>query len=681
MAEDKKIEENASKLFEALSGERMSAESKAAAAAIINENPDILISKSFLEKIALKDMNGCPKEGYEQYISQSLAQVKSTTQVLDNLQDLHTTGAVGVVKGGASPVQYVLNEGRLSNGETLGTQSLKNISYLRAMKNDAGYTNKEAIDGLQYENGYLLEKIYAKDEYGANTGRRNAMGQKASDLLALNEEEEKHVDRQALTVEAVQKRANQKTIKPTEDEKEPLSVEDLKKEPQKKNLSREELEVGAYRGTLTAEQQDQLKKLQDEKKEGDVNENAGDVSKPPERKKSKDRFTDGDVVKYMYEDWLLGGASWLFNAIEDRVLGLIDSACDVCVTNARNRRNARKHAENVALKSSQSRVDDFKGVAKAVHDGKADAYAKKAANFSSIFEDLKANINNPNPNWKHQHDPELISALQNDPQAAEFLKAAPQKLSSQLKMLEKTDQLALALANLEMTDQFMRKENSWRNGKQEHTSADLELELKARAAEKQKQLLKGIAVISEDTRLLAEVAYDGLSNPSVTDKEFIQQSINKEVNSWLEGIAKETKRLAEKQQGEIAADKFAGRGPECPDISIKSGLNKINEELLGVGEKSAVYGQAEFVAEGSKKRIETTCSLYDEAIAQNTPSVCSKCMDLNQMNQQSLDARRADQAARKEALNAMKQRLANRDGKKNVDARIAKYQQQDAARS
>ena len=66
--------------------------------------------------------------------------------------------------------------------------------------------------------------------------------------------------------------------------------------------------------------------------------------------------------------------------------------------------------------------------------------------------------------------------------------------------------------------------------------------------------------------------------------------------------------------------------------------------------------------------------MYDEAVAQNTPGVFDRYKELNQINQEALDAMRAKNITRKQALEAMKSRLAERDGK-TVDARIAAYQQ------
>ena len=624
------MKEKANKLFEMLSQKDMSAETKTAVAGIIKENPDILISKEFMEKMAINDMNKCPKDGYQEYVKQSSDQLATSRQVLDNLHAMHKEGVLDTVKSGKTPVQYLLDEGRLPNGETLGTQSAKNIISLRAMQKDENYPDKEGITNLHNESTSLIQGMYANGGYGANPNRRNAKGEKMSDLM------ERHLGNV------------------------------------KKPMSREDLEVGAYRGTLTAEQADQLKKLQN-KKEADVNENMGDV-KRPEKRKSKDKFSDGDVVKYMYEEWLLAAASWLFNKVEDRVLGVIDDACAIVVTNAAARRNKEREIKADRLKATHGRVGDFDSMFEAVNNGKSSAYNYKKANFASIFEDLNANLRNPNPKWKHQHDPQFIENLKNNPNAQEFLANAPKKLNAQIKLLETTDKLAMIITRLEMTDEFMRSDNAWNNGKEAKTQDELKADFDARSLAKQKMILKGISTISEDTRLLAEVAYDGLANPTMPKEEFIQQHINQEVNTWLTGLSEKASGLLEKQEQELQNNMFAGRGKGAPDAAVKKGIKELNATVEQAINKGNVYDKEEFTDEGSKKRIKAVCGLYDEAVAQNTSGVFDRYKELNQINQEALDAMRAKNITRKQALEAMKSRLAERDGK-TVDARIAAYQQ------
>ncbi len=633
MAEDNDMKEKANRLFELLSGKDMTAEAKTEVAGVIKENPNILISPEFMEKMAVNDMNKCPKEGYQEYVKQSSDQLATSRQVLDNLHAMHKEGGLEAVKGGKTPVQYLLDEGRLSNGETLGTQSAKNIISLRAMQKDENYPDKDGITNLHNESTSLIQGMYANSGYGANPNRRNANGEKMSDLM------ERHLG-------------------------------DVKKEPQKP-LSREDLEVGAYRGTLTAEQADQLKKLQN-KKEADMNENMGDVKKPQERK-SKDKFTDGDVVKYMYEEWLLAGASWLLNMLEDKALGIIDNACEIAIANSVARKRQKAKIREDRLKNAHRRVSDFGDLFVATNNGKTEAYAHKKAKFTSIFEDLKANLHNPNPNWRHQHDPQFIANLQKNTNAKEFLEGAPKKLDAQIKLLETTDKLAMLMTRLEMTDEFMRSSRAWNKRGKEKNQNELKVDFDKRSLAKQKMLLRAVSVISEDTRLLAEFAYESVVNPKLSKEEFIQQQVNKEVNDWLEDKATTVSKLLERQEKEIKDDKFAGCGKGAPDKGIKKNISKLEKDVEEMSDKGNLFNQSEFAYEGSKKRVDVMCGLYDEAIAQNTPGICNKYRELNQINQDALNAMRAQNITRKKALSAMKSRLAIRDS--NVSGKLAGYKQ------
>jgi hypothetical protein len=279
----------------------------------------------------------------------------------------------------------------------------------------------------------------------------------------------------------------------------------------------------------------------------------------------------------------------VFNEVEDRVLGVIDDACGIAIANAVARRNKEKEIKAARLKATHGRVGDFDSVFEAINNGKNSAYSHKKANFASIFEDLNANLNNPNPNWKHQHNPQFIADLQNNPNAQEFLANAPKKLDAQIKLLETTDKLAMIITRMEMIDEFMRSDNAWNNGKEAKTQDELKAEFDARSLAKQKMILKGISTISEDTRLLAEVAYDGIANPTMPKEEFIQQHINQEVNAWLTGLSEKASGLLKKQEQELQNNMFAGRGKGAPDAAVKKGIKEINAEVEQAINKGNVY--------------------------------------------------------------------------------------------
>ena len=136
MAEETGVKQKADRLFELMSVKDMSAEDMASAAVMIKENPQILVSPEFIGKVAPKNMNLCPKEGYVDFIGNAGIQQAITANVLDNLQAMSSENLLDNYKGGKTPVQYMLDEGRLPNNETMATQLVKNITFLRALQSD-----------------------------------------------------------------------------------------------------------------------------------------------------------------------------------------------------------------------------------------------------------------------------------------------------------------------------------------------------------------------------------------------------------------------------------------------------------------------------------------------------------------------------------------------------------------
>ncbi len=646
MAENNEMMEKANKLFGILSSKDMSAEQKAEVAAMIQENPNILTSTEFMRMVAPVDMNKCPKEGAGEYIGKASEQLKLTTQVLDNLQSMDKDGTLGKVKNGKSQLQNMLDEGRLPNGETVGTQTIKNIVYLRALQNDDTYPDKAGSPEYLADSQAFLAKVYSKNDYGANPNRRNAMGQKAGELM------ESHLDPQSGTRN--------------------LKVDDLKRSPAQ--LTREDLELAAYRGTISVEDKEKLDQMRKgDEKVADVKGQAGDVQRS-DRKPSDDKFKDEDVVKYMYENWLLGGASKIFNKIEDLTLGIIDDGCNIFVESVRQR-YAINEEQAAITKEARDRVAEFGGVFEAVRAGRGDAYDKKAENYQKLFGELGKVIADPSYKSEHDFDPDFIAKLRADPNAAEFVKHGNQAVASQISILKATDELALLMTSVQMTDEMMSDPKAWLNSSGKPKSpAELQADLETRSTAQQKKLLQAIAVVSEDARLMAEMAYDKLPDPKPDLNAFIEAQIKADVNSFVENVAKQTKEAAAKQQKEVAAGNFKGRGNKSgPSTQVKTKLDSANELIDATIAKGTIYTAAEFADEKSTKRTAATCSLYEEAKAQNMPSVFERIQELNGYNQEMLNARRTDVNARRTKLEAMKTKLAERDGQSTIDKRIADY--------
>ena len=78
------------------------------------------------------------------------------------------------------------------------------------------------------------------------------------------------------------------------------------------------LKVKEERGLLSVSEKEALQALNNannknlkNNQEGDVTQKDGDENEDPDPDK-KGPFKEGDVIKYMYEDWLIAGANWLY---------------------------------------------------------------------------------------------------------------------------------------------------------------------------------------------------------------------------------------------------------------------------------------------------------------------------------------------------------------------------------
>lgn len=647
MADDKEMKEKADKLFELLSSKDISKENQEAVVAIIKENPGLLVSKEFMERMAPLNMNKCPDNGVDSYVQQSSEQLKKVGNVLENLDALHKADKIGKMPGGKTPVQYVIDNGSLPNGEILGTQVVKNIIYLRALQNDEQYADNAGLQQYLTDNEALLGKMYKKNEYAANPNRRNFVGQKVGELIESHMD--KHSDTRSLKVDA------------------------LRDSPAQKNLSREELETALYRGTITAEQKALLDNKKKEEKAADVKAQPGDVQRS-NREKSNDKFKDEDVIKYMYEDWLLGGASWLFNKVEDFTLGVVDSGCDIFVESCKKRGKLKKELEEVADKA-RNRVSDFGDIYTAVRKGRNEAYDKKTENYTSIFDELGKVIADPDYKPTHNFDPSFIAKLRADPKAAEFIKAGEARIAGQIKTLKIVDDIALTMKSVEMTNQMMLDPKAWLNadGKPK-TQAELQTELEHGSIAYQKKMMKAIAIITEDARLKAEMAYERLTGDKPDFNDFVQNCINADVNKFIQDVSKQVNKAAKQQGKEVEAGNFKDRGSKTgPSEQVTTHLSAAVRLIDETIERGTIYTAAEFTTEKSDRRVAATCSLYEEAKAQNIPSVFEKLDELRSYHQETLDSRKSDMDARRRHLEQMKAKIIGRDGQRPVERQINRY--------
>lgn len=677
----KKREKNAEAVYQALSKKTMTEADKTAVGAVLNEDPNFLLSPEFMAKIAPKDMNRCPQEGYAEYIDVASKQLELTSTVLANLDALQKEGGIGSAKGGKTQVQYLLDEGKLPNGETMGTQTVKNIMYLRAMKKDEAYSDKDAVNSFHESSMNMLRDMYSTGgPYAANPNRRNVTGQKIGDLMNMHLGSEKNPERRVSTVADLKAKPYQTTL--TEADADKFKAKDTSKdrkelnvESGRKALTIEQLLEKAYREGLTVEEAGQLKQVEKPKKEADMVNEDGDKN-TKKREPSSDKFKDEDIVKYMYEDWFLGGASMLFNKIEDRVLGIIDSACEIAASTKAKRDEMKKEIKDAKIKNAVTQVGNLEDIYEAYNRGKHDVYGAKKDKYDDMFADLKENIGKQNPQWRYQFDPQFIASLNANPEQAKlFTEVGPEAIKAQINILERLDKLSAMATRISMTDQYMRDEKAWLNDKKEpKTNDEMKDELAAGTLAHQKKLQKAIAVISEDTRIMAEIAYAGIQNPTMSKEEFIQSQVNKGVNDFLTEYTEDLKKIEAQQNKEIEEQHFSGRGNKGPDKQIKDGLQILNDRLDTIIQKGEMYKSSEFEREKSAGRVEKTTTLFEEAQKQNAPSVFEAYKGLVDEAEASVKARRAANEDRKQQLAAFKSRLDMRDGQNTVDSRIALMQ-------
>ncbi len=554
---------------------------------------------------------------------------------MDNLQKLEQQQKA--VPG--SLTASVLNSNQTPNGETIGTQLIKNITTLKNQPQenvDPALADSSALcrDKMQS----FLKKIYQpadKNGYGADNTVANAAGQTPTTLMGA-------APKGTLTVE--QSRGE---------------------------LTLEQLQDKAYRGALTVEELETKKNLENKKNIADVGNQDGDKKKE-NRQPSNDKFKDEDVVKYMYEDWFLGGASWLFNTAEDYILSVVDLAAEKYHARHERMEGERKRAKSAHLKEGLDKLSDFNRATSEAITARGDEYRAKSASFKDIMDDLSANLNNPNPQWKHFSDnDDLVKELRESPDKGEsFINACGQELENRTRMLEATDKIAMMTTALEMSDEMMRLDKPWlKEDKTYKETSTLLGEFNKRSGERHQSILEAVSVLSEDARLAAEISYEQLEGDKPDFKQYVQQSVDAEVNGFLGSLTRQIQAIQNLQDSEISKQHLVtadGRSTR-PDSGIRKGLREIDTFINTQINKGAVYSEKLFENEHSQERIEAKTGLYQEALQESSPksvtASLTKMKALNGYQQDTLNARRMDLNGRRTQLDAFRNRLATRDRK------------------
>lgn len=630
------LTQEAGKLFALLNKEELMENDKMDIDGIVQKNPLLLSWKGFAEKVALPDLMTAymNNESIDTMLEDSSKSIQTAKRVLDNLQKVKADGWLRDVENPTAEVAA----GIAPNGETIGTQLIKNISFLQSLQKEPNVSAEQRAMVKQHNNDEcrdFVDKMYDKNGYGADKNQPNLQNQTPKDLV-------KDIvgDRQTLMVESKQE-APLKT----------QTVDDLKNK--------------AYQGTLTVEQANELRKRLDEKKIADMVSQPGDSKK--QKHESNDKFKDEDVIKYMYEDWILGGASWLFNKAEDAFLNIVDSAVEICTARAGKRKAEKQTTANERLSAASAKANAFaKMAAKSQTDLGADC-AAKSASYDDILNDLSNNLNNPDPHWEYfDKDDEFVKELQANPSKnAEFIEHASEELKNRTQFIESTGKLAMMMTAARMTEEFMGDDGKWRNNGEYLSDDELKAQFTQKTKDCQKNILKAVAVISEDTRLLSEAAYDNLQGQKPDLATFTAENTDREVNAFLKQLAGTVKTAVEIQQKDLDEKAFDNFSAKKHDHSVARSIRNADNLIAQKIQNGAVYENSLFEKEHSKERIEAKTGLFEEAMKENSPAGLAKTFEymkqLNQYQAQTNDARLRGVESRKQAVQKFKDKIVKRD--------------------
>lgn len=455
-------------------------------------------------------------------------------------------------------------------------------------------------------------------------------------------------------------------------------------------LSVEQLREGAYRGTLTAEQQDQLKKI-DDKKVANLENVDGDRNLSKKRDPAKDKFREEDVVKYMYEEWFLAGASWLFNKTEDFLLGSIDTALDKATRRHQTHNPPKTERDTSELNAAIGKSSQLAQITQQnMQNLSAQCDAKKTG-LQEHLDDLSAYVRGEKTidelkGFKEKDDAEFLGKLQKNPNAGEFLHVAEKRIAHDLKLIESTGKLSYLMTSIEMTDELMRNDKTWRveddkkrlfGKKPDQPYKDIETlkeELQNRTLTRHEKILEAVAVISEDARLHAEIAYDQMKDKPANKGEFILGAVTSQVSSFLKELESKTIMAAQKQKESVEQGQFNVVGKQ-PDKKVK-GIIKDADELIDQKiQYGEVFNEKGFNNGESSQRVTNSQSLFTAALQENTPQgvktileTMTTKIDLDLAQNQTAQAAND---ARKKSFEAMKARILKKEGQKTFDSKIA----------
>lgn len=457
-------------------------------------------------------------------------------------------------------------------------------------------------------------------------------------------------------------------------------------------MSEDQLREADYRGTLNAQGQERLKKVNEK--------NIADLKNVPadrdfkKNEASKDKFKEEDVVKYMYEEWFLAGASWLFNKTEAFVLNSIDAALEKAIERHQRMRNRPKDPQDDAnLNAAVAKAGQFAQVTQqAMQNLPAHCEARKAG-MKQHFADLNAYVNGEKTmadlkGYDTDEKRKVLEDLKADPEkAGKFIAGASRQYDASVELIKNTGKLSLLMTSLEMTDEMMRDDKQWRTkGKKDQPyleNEQLNQNLQTRAMARQDKMLQAISVMMEDSRLYAEIAYDQAKDKPADKEKFIQDAVTADISSFLKNLEDRTVKIASKQASAVNDGNFDAVD-KSPDKSIKKDIKETDKFIQDTIDQGKTFKKKAFENEASTERAKLNLTMLQAAKVENTAdNVISMEKGLSSVDGKlaEVQARQASNDNRKKSFEARKNKMLKRDGQKKFDAKIAGMTAKQTARS
>lgn len=198
------------------------------------------------------------------------------------------------------------------------------------------------------------------------------------------------------------------------------------------------LQVKDKRGILTPEERQQKEDFEKQLK--------GDKDSDP-----KDIFKEEDIIKYMYNDWLIGGANWLYKQIYKQI--------DKHYERFKNRVRQAKAQANVKYNTHTTRdtIDD-----KAVksYEGSKAAIEKSREDVKNILADIAAG--NIDASKASGFTKILMNELPEDKRNA-FCASAVQKIENLAENMKAIQFMAGQLARAQMAEAICKNQDAFKN--------------------------------------------------------------------------------------------------------------------------------------------------------------------------------------------------------------------------